>query len=222
MEKLTLTQKLYNASQNIWKSYYNHPFIIGMSEGNLEKDKFRFYLIQDYIYLLDYAKVFALGIVKASDEQIMKKLACLLNDILNSEMTIHNRYNDLLKITEEEIKNTKKSIHNTSYTKYMIEIGYSGDILDILVAVLACSWSYKEIGESLSKSKNYSKDNFYYDWIDGYCTDTFEKDTNELIQLIDNLGENCTLEKYKKLEEIFINCSRYEYNFWEMSYKKEF
>lgn len=222
MTKITLTKKLYNSSKNIWDKYYKHPFIEGMFNGTLDRDKFRFYLIQDYIYLLDYSKVFALGIVKSSNEEIMKKLAFIINNILNSEMTIHNKYKDKLNITNEEIKNTKASIHNISYTKYMIEIGYSGDILDILVAVLACSWSYKEIGENLAKSPYYLKSNFYYNWIEGYSKDKFKKDNDELIEFIDKLGENCTDEKYKKLEEIFINCSRYEYNFWDMSYKKEF
>ncbi len=222
MKELTLTKKLYNSSQHIWQMYYKHPFILDLSKGILDKERLKFYLIQDYIYLLDYSKVFALGIVKSDDEKIMKKMASLLNGILNGEMTIHNKYKDLLNITEDEIKKTKKSIHNLSYTRYMIEVGYSGDILDILVSVLACSWSYKEIGDRLSKKSNYSKDNFYYYWIHEYCSDSFKKDNDELIKLIDKLGQNCTEDKYKKLEEIFINCSRYEYNFWEMSYKKEF
>lgn len=222
MKGTKLTERLYNSTKEIWDSYYKHPFIEGIFKGDLDKDKFRFYLVQDYIYLLDYAKVFALGIVKSDDEIIMKKLALLLNDILNSEMTIHNKYKDKLSITSEEIKNTKPTINNVSYTKYMIEIGYSGDILDILVAVLACSWSYKEIGENLSKSPYYLENNFYYDWIKGYSTEVFKKDNDELIELIDRFGKDCSDKKYKKLEEIFINCSRYEYKFWDMSYKKEF
>ena len=220
-QNLTITQNLYNSVKEIWEKYYIHPFILGMKNGTLDKEKFRFYLIQDYIYLLDYAKVFALGIVKSNDENIMKKFAILINDILNSEMTIHNCYKDKLNITNEDIKNTKQSLANVSYTKYMIEIGYSGDILDILVAVLACSWSYKEIGNDLSKNSINSIDNFYNDWIKGYSTDTYEKDNNELINLIDELGKNCSYEKYKKLEEIFINCSIYEYNFWNMAYNQE-
>ncbi len=217
----TLTKKLYNSAKEIWQEYYKQPFVEGIFKGDLDKDKFRFYLIQDYIYLINYSKVFALGIAKTNDEKIMKKLALLLNGVLNGEMLIHNKYKDKLNITDDEIKNAKVSLYNTSYTKYMLEIGYSGDILDILVAILTCYWSYKEIGENLEKSPSYSKSNFYYDWVSGYLTDTFKKDTEELINLIDILGKDCSDEKYKHLEEIFINCSRFEYKFWDMAYKKE-
>ena len=118
---MKLSQRLYESTKEIWKSYHEHPFVKGIGDGTLDIDKFRFFMIQDYIYLLDYAKVFALGVVKARDEELMRKFASLVNGVLNSEMHVHKTYMERLGITKEEVKNAKPSIVNTSYTKYMLQ-----------------------------------------------------------------------------------------------------
>ena len=102
---MKLSQRLYESTKEIWKSYHEHPFVKGIGDGTLDIDKFRFFMIQDYIYLLDYAKVFALGVVKARDEELMRKFASLVNGVLNSEMHVHKTYMERLGITKEEVKN---------------------------------------------------------------------------------------------------------------------
>ena len=56
---------LLDATKDIWSGYNEHPFVKGMEDGTLDKEKFRYYLIQDYLYLEEYAKVFAIGVAKA-------------------------------------------------------------------------------------------------------------------------------------------------------------
>ncbi|MGL5936825.1 MAG: hypothetical protein ACRCZI_14520, partial [Cetobacterium sp.] len=108
------SKELYKNAKEIWDSYYSHPFVKGIGEGSLEKDKFKFYIIQDYIYLLDYAKLFALGVIKSKNENDMKKFASLTDGILNSEMGIHRVYMKKLGITEQDIILEKPTLDNTS------------------------------------------------------------------------------------------------------------
>lgn len=61
---MKFSQTLYESVKDIWKSYYIHPFVVGIGDGTLDIGKFKYYMIQDYIYLLDYVKVYALGVVK--------------------------------------------------------------------------------------------------------------------------------------------------------------
>ena len=74
------TQRLLDATREIWEGYLKHPFVRGIADGSLEIQKFRFYLLQDYVYLFDYAKVFAQGVVKSRDPEVMRMFAVFQGD----------------------------------------------------------------------------------------------------------------------------------------------
>ncbi|MGM9935164.1 thiaminase II [uncultured Clostridium sp.] len=215
---MKLSEILYDSVKEIWNSYNEHPFVKGIEECNLSLEKFKYYMIQDYLYLLDYSKIFALGVVKAPDEETMRFFADLVNSTLNSEMDIHKKYMERLHITFEEVKNTKPSLANISYTNYMLWASQNGDILDLLVSVLSCSWSYKVIADKINARSEAKENEFFGEWVRGYISEEYAEGNQKIIDLVDKLGENCSHEKIDKLKSIFINCSKYEYMFWDMAY----
>lgn len=217
---MKVSEKLYESVKDIWSSYYEHPFVKGIGEGNLDIEKFKFYMIQDYLYLLDYAKIYALGIVKADDEEIMQGFSNMVNGILNGEMSIHRSYMKRLGITSEDIKNTDPNINNTSYTHYMLAIAQTGNLAELTVALLACMWSYQEIGKQLSKVPNSTEHEFYGEWIRGYISQEYKDVTKWVIDLTDELSKDMSEKQVNKLIEIFINTSKYEYMFWDMAYNE--
>ena len=218
---MQISKRLLKETKKIWDSYYVHPFILGIGDGTLSKDKFIFYLIQDYLYLLDYSKLFALGVTKATDEKTMQNFAKLLDGTLNSEMQIHRYYLKKLNITETDIKKTKPSLSNLSYTHYMMAVSQNGQMAEITVALLACSWSYYLIGKELEKTNKRDENPFYTPWIDTYVSEEYQKFNNWLIEETDKFCNDLSEEHKLRLIDIFINTSRYEYDFWTMSYKKE-
>lgn len=215
---MKLTDRLYASVKEIWDSYYEHPFVKGIGNGQLEIEKFRFYMVQDYLYLLDYAKVFALGVVKAKEEDVMRKFAVLVNDILNGEMNIHKAYMKRLSITTEEIQQAKPSLANLSYTNYMLSVAYQEGVLELLISILACSWSYEKIGKQLNKIPGAAEHEFYGEWIQGYASEEYEKSNQEILNLTEQLAEGCTEKEIENLIIIFQNCSRYEAAFWDMAF----
>lgn len=218
---MKFSQSLYKSVEDIWESYYKHPFVDGIGQGTLDVDKFKFYMIQDYIYLIDYAKIYALGIVKADTEEVMKGFATMVNGILNGEMSIHRSYMRRLGITQEEIRDTKASLSNISYTNYMLSVSQRGTLADLTVSLLSCMWSYLEIGRHLSKIPGAVDHEFYGEWIRGYISEDYIKLTNWVIDLVDDLAKDLSKRELEKLEEIFVNTSKYEYMFWDMAYNKE-
>ncbi|WP_032122614.1 thiaminase II [Clostridium amazonitimonense] len=218
---MKFTEKLYENVEDIWTSYYNHPFIKGIGDGSLDIDKFKFYMIQDYLYLLDYAKVYALGVVKADTEEVMQGFSKMVDNILNGEMSIHRSYMKRLGITSEEVKNAKQSLTNISYTHYMLSVSHVGNLAELSTSLLACMWSYLEIGKNLSKIPGSTEHEFYGEWIRGYISKEYEEATEWIINLVDHLAKDMTDKELEKLNEIFINTSKYEYMFWDMSYHKE-
>ena len=111
---MKLTEILYEDVKEIWDGYQKHPFVSGIGDGSLSLERFRFYMLQDYLYLYDYARVYALGIVKSREPEMMQFFSQLVNDTLNGEMDIHRGYMARLGITPEEVANVKTSIMNTS------------------------------------------------------------------------------------------------------------
>lgn len=216
---MKLSEKLYLSAKEIWDSYYEHPFIKGIGEGSLDINKFKYYMIQDYLYLLDYTKVFALGVIKSKDESNMKIFAELVHSTIGGEMNIHKTYMKRLKITEEDIKDAKQSLMNVSYTNYMLWVSQNGGLLNLAVAVLSCSWSYKMIADKVNEIPDAINHEFYGEWIKGYVSKEYDEANNKIINMVDELGENCSEDEISNLINIFINCSRYEYEFWNMAYE---
>ena len=85
------TEQLLLATKDVWQQYNNHPFVMGIQDGTLDKEKFRYYMIQDYLYLEDYAKTFAVGVAKAKSLRIANLFAKYI-PVMNGELNVHDGY----------------------------------------------------------------------------------------------------------------------------------
>ena len=142
-------EKLLAAAGEIWKAYNEHPFVLGIQNGTLEKEKFRYYMIQDYLYLEEYAKTFAIGIAKSKSLKMANFFAKYLS-VMNGELDVHNGYLAKLGVTQEEIDSTPRSLDNLSYTSYMLRVAYEEGEAEILAAILSCAYSYEVIAKKIA------------------------------------------------------------------------
>lgn len=219
---MMLTDELYESVKDIWEGYYEHPFVKGIGDGSLPIEKFRFYMLQDYLYLYEYAKVFALGVVKAKEPEMIRRFAWFVEDTLGGEMDIHSGYMERLGITDEDVARASMSLTNSSYTSYMLNAGFKGDELDILVAILSCAWSYAEIGRKLAERYPESVNHpFYGEWVKGYTSKEYNDMNDEMLYLVNMLGQTINRTRVAELKEIFVKCSRYEAMFWDMAWNME-
>ena len=215
----SVSYQLRNAAASIWEDCLNHPFVIGIGDGTLAVEKFQYFMLQDYLYLFDYARVFALGVVKARDPELMRTFAANVDAILGGEMKIHKAYMKRLGISEEQVFAVKPALDNLSYTNYMLSIASNGTHMEIVAAILACSWSYAEIGQALAAVPGAAEHPFYGEWIQGYASEDYAATNQALIELMDSLAADATEDQIAYLTEIFVNCSRYELGFWDMSWR---
>lgn len=216
---MTVSQRLREAARPIWDRCLAHPFVTGIGDGTLPAEKFQYFMLQDYLYLVDYARVFALGVVKARDAALMRTFAQNVDAILGGEMNIHRAYMERLGISEAQVLAVKPALDNLSYTHYMLSVAERGGPAEIAAAILACSWSYAEIGQTLAKIPGAAEHPFYGEWIQGYASRDYDATNRALIELMDRLAAGAPEEELKYLEEIFVNCSRYELGFWDMAWE---
>ena len=219
MSGLSVSARLRQAAAPIWEECLRHPFVTGIGDGTLGVEKFQYFMLQDYLYLFDYARVFALGVVKARDPKLMRTFAENVNAILGGEMNIHRAYMERLGITEDQVFAVKPALDNTSYTHYMLAVAESGGPMEIVAAILACSWSYAEIGQALAKRPGAADHPFYGEWVRGYASEDYAATNQALIDLMDELAEGASEAQFDRLAEIFVNCSRYELGFWDMAWE---
>ena len=219
MQEMSVAQRLHQAAESVWAKCLNHPFVQGIGDGTLPVEKFQYFMLQDYLYLFDYARVFALGVVKARDPELMRTFAASVESILNGEMKIHRAYMQRLGITEEQVFAVQPALDNLSYTHYMLSVANAGTPVEIVASILACSWSYAEIGQELAKLPGALEHPFYGEWVQSYAGKEYADMNQGLIDLMNHLAENVSDEQLEHLKEIFVNCSRYELGFWDMAWE---
>lgn len=214
----SVSARLHDAAAPVWEACLRHPFVTGIGDGTLDMEKFRYFMLQDYLYLFDYARVFALGVVKARDPELMRVFAANVDAILGGEMKIHRAYMKRLDITEEQVFSIKPALANLSYTNYMLSVAQTGGPMEIVAAILACSWSYAEIGQALAAIPGAAEHPFYGEWIRGYASEEYAATNQALIELMDSLAADAGEEQLAYLTDVFVNCSRYELGFWDMAW----
>lgn len=217
---MTTTERLLTRTAELWDAYLEHPFVRGIADGSLDKEKFRYYMIQDYVYLIDYAKVFALGIAKAQDMETMRLFANYVHQILDGEMDIHKGYMKRLGIALSDAESAKPALDNRSYTSYMMRVAYDAGPAEIAAAILSCALSYEHIARRMLETHPEAyRHPFYGEWVNGYANNEYHQANQALIDLTERLTKNCSEQLMKQLEEIFTVCSQYEMAFWDMAWE---
>ena len=215
-----LRDRLMSSVADIWPEYNNHPFVKGLETGELEPEKFRFYIIQDYLYLNEYSKVFALGAAKAKSLETMKLFSSVIDAIANVEMDIHKGYMGRLKVSQEEIDSTLRHPANLAYTSYMLRVAYEEEEPEILAAILSCALSYEDIAKKIVENNPEAVNHeLYGKWIRNYSGEEYCGLNNVLVSYLEKSAENYTDLQLEHLCEIFRACSIHEMNFWDMAYK---
>jgi thiaminase (transcriptional activator TenA) len=217
---MAFTDTLFENVKTIWDNQLKHPFVKGIGEGSLEEERFKVYILQDYVYLKEFSRVFAWAVVKSDSLESMSWYAAVLNLTLNTEMGLHREYAKRFGITYEELENTKMWPTNRAYTDFLVRTAADGDMADLVAALLPCAWGYVYIGQHLAQ-KNPPSDQRYVDWITQYASPEFADAADWLKQEMNRLSEFISEGKKQRLVDLFVLSSRYELKFWDMCWEGE-
>ena len=199
----------------------NHPFITGIGDGTLDADRFKFYIRQDYLYLIDYSRVLALASAKAPDLDTMGWFARLLHETLNTEMELHRSYCAQFDISRRELEETKVAPATLAYTRFLLTAAYHHAYPELVAALLPCQWGYWEIGDFLSRRGLPKHAPLYNQWIQMYASRDFKALADWVRILANELARASGPQMAERMESAYLTSLRYEYLFWEMSYNQE-
>ncbi len=215
------TQRLLAAAKEIWDGYNDHPFVLGLQDGTLDREKFRYYIVQDYLYLEEYLKVFAVGIAKAKSPETVGLFSKYVTLLTEGEMDIHRGYMGKFAVTREELEATPRALDNLSYTSYMLRVAYEEGETEILAAILSCAYSYEVIARTiLARNPAAAEHPFYGEWVRGYADPQYSQANVLLLDTLDRLSADRDEAELDHLTQIFVACSRYETAFWDLAWNR--
>ena len=210
---MSTVERLLKATEEIWAGYHEKPFVRGLGDGTLDVKKFRRYIIQDYWYLMDYTKVFAVGVAKSKSVEVMKLFAKYIQAILDGEVNVHNGYMADFGITQEELDHTPIAQDNRSYTSYMLSVAYKGGEAEVLTAIFSCAYSYEVIARQIVAERPDAPDHpLYGRWVRGYITERYTGNNVILKNMLEQLTADYTEAQLRELEEeTGYRCDHLEY-----------
>jgi thiaminase/transcriptional activator TenA len=203
-----------------WETYTRHGFVEGMRDGSLPRTAFLNYLVQDYLFLIQFSRAWALAVVKAGDLDEMRACAATVHTLLDHEMALHVETCAAAGIDTRAMLATPEAITSIAYTRYVLDAGLSGDFLDLLSALMPCVLGYGEIGLRLAAEAR--PGNAYSDWIETYAGDEYQQACREAGALLDaairkRLGENPQQSpRWDAIVERFATATRLEAAFWDL------
>jgi thiaminase/transcriptional activator TenA len=217
---MSLSNDLQRSVAAIWDAQLEHPFVRGIADGSLDESVFANWVRQDYLYLKDFARVFAWAAAKSDRLDSMSWYARVLDMTLNTEMELHRSYAARFGITPEELEAERMWPTTRAYTDFLVRVSADGDMADLLAALLPCAWGYLYVARRMAEW-GVSPDDRYADWVDMYVSDEFAEAAEWLKGELDRVAAGATGEKVERLREIFAVSSRYEWAFWEMCWTGE-
>lgn len=210
-----LFEKLKADCESDWNAYTKHQFVEQMGDGILPEAAFREYLVQDYLFLIQFARAYALSIYKGRSLNEMRNGLEGLKAILDVEMQLHVRLCRRWGISDKELESVPEKTATIAYTRFVLDAGNAGDLLDLYVALAPCMIGYGEIGAALKA--NATSDNPYAEWIDEYASDEYQALAHSTIDHINQLANEFSSDaRYPKLKQLFGAASRLEADFWQM------
>jgi thiaminase/transcriptional activator TenA len=214
-----LSVRLWAGIDDIYDTILAHPFIAGLTDGSLEREAFRFYVVQDAHYLREYARALSVAAARAPTEAGIAMFSEHAAGAIAVERSLHESFFADFGMSEEEVSATPMAPTNLAYTSYLLASVYGGSFPEALGAVLPCYWIYWEVGKALIERG--SPNPLYQRWIETYGGDEFAAVVRAVLALTDRLGPQLAPTDEARMHERFRTTSRYEWMFWEMGYRRE-
>lgn len=219
---INIFEKMQQETYDLLQKIHHHDFNVELAKGTLHQDNFIFYLIQDALYLNDYARALSIVAARLPNNNHMHEFTQFALDAIKSERELHINYLNKFNKNRQNFLNldlAEKSPACFMYTNYLLKNASLASIEQAAASLLPCFFIYNEVGKKM-QSYLYS-DHPYYDWIALYSHTDFEQSVITAINIINQLADNASPATHKDMIQAFYKATQLEWLFWDSAYKKE-
>jgi thiaminase/transcriptional activator TenA len=212
--------RLRRLADPVWRAQHAHPFVRGIGDGSLDLERFRHWIRQDYRFLVEYCRLFALAAARAPDLQTLVRFADLLQATARTEMDLHRACAADLGIAPGELEREPMAPTTRAYTDFLVRTAATGDFAELAAALLPCMWGFSEVGQALA-ARGLPAEPPYAKWVLTYADPEFAALAGWCRELVDRLAAGADEAARDRMEAAFLTSSRYEYLFWDMAWRLE-
>ena len=216
---MAFTGALWQAIEPIYAAILAHPFLRGLTDGSLSHEAFRFYAVQDALYLRDFARALSLAAAHAPREDWIIMFNEHAAGALLVERALHESFFKEWGLAPEAVAVTPLAPTNLAYTSYLLAVAHGAPFHEAVAALLPCYWIYWEVGKTLERAG--SRDPLYARWIGTYASEEFGAVVRAVLACTDTLAGALREDERERMRGHFITTSRYEWMFWEMGWRLE-
>ena len=214
---MSLYERLKTSCSDDWRAYTEHAFVRQLGQGTLPQRSFQHYLKQDYLFLIQFSRAWGLAIYKSTDLDAMRYAQAGLNAMLDTEIDLHVQYCRDWGIDERELHQLPEAAATVAYTRYVLDTGMAGDLLDLHVTLAPCILGYAEIAQWLAAQPDTLREGSpYNDWIEMYLSEEYQQAAQAELELLESLGVDLPESRIRQLETRFRTATRMEIAFWQM------
>jgi thiaminase/transcriptional activator TenA len=213
------TGRLWLRAEPTYRAILEHPFLRGLTNGELDAACFGYYVAQDAHYLRDYARALAVVGAKAPSHALTGMFARHAAETVAVELALHETLLPQLGLDPAALDDVPVSPTTTAYTSYLLAAVHGGTFAEGLAAVLPCYWIYQRVGAELVAQG--SPDARYQAWIDTYAGDAFAATVAEVLAAADAAGAELPPSEHERAARHFETTSRYEWVFWDAAWRQE-
>lgn len=215
----TFTGELWERGKPWYQKSLEHPFLTGLTDGSLPRDRFQFYLTQDALYLRDFAQALKFLSTKAPKPEWGATLDRHAKDAIAVERSMHESILRKFGVSKQAMARAKMAPVNRDYTAHLIQAVEEGSFAEGLSALLPCYWIYWEVGKELEKRG--SKNPEYQRWINQYASEEYGKTVREVLVMMDEAAPKMGESERTRALELFEKSSQFEWMFWDMAWRME-
>ena len=216
---MTFTPALWTSIEPIYAAILRHPFLTGLTDGSLPAESFRFYAVQDALYLRDFARALSLAAARAPRDPWIIMFNDHAAGALRVERELHEGFFAGWGLTMEAVAATPLAPTNLAYTSYLLAVAHAGPFHEAVAALLPCYWIYWEVGKELERAG--SRDPLFARWIATYASEEFGSVVRAVLEMTDTLAPGLTEDQRATMRRHFVTTSRYEWMFWDMGQRME-
>jgi thiaminase/transcriptional activator TenA len=216
---MPFTAELWSAMSPIYEAILRHSFVTGLTDGSLDRERFRFYAVQDALYLREFARALSIAAARAPRDEWIIMLDEHAVGALRVERALHESFFREFGLAPHEVAATPLAPTNAAYTSYLLAVAYGGPFHEALAALLPCYWVYWEVGKALERAG--SPDPLYQRWIATYASDEFGDVVRAVLGAVDTLAGGLPVEARAAMRRHALTTTRYEWMFWDMGYRQE-
>jgi thiaminase/transcriptional activator TenA len=216
---VAFTDELWHAIEGIYAEILGHPFLQGLSDGSLSRDSFRFYAVQDALYLREFARGLSIAAARAPRDEWIIMFNEHAAEALRVERALHESFFREFGYSTADVAATPLAPTNVAYTSYLLAVAYGRPFHEAVAALLPCYWIYWEVGKALERAG--SADPLYARWIGTYASEAFGDVVRGVLAATNVMADALGPAQHDAMRRHFTTTSRYEWMFWDMGYRRE-